>query len=635
MITALMGHRGVGKSSLLWRISQYARDSGLPVICDDLDVLVEREQGRAVSEIFSNSGEPEFRRIEQEGFSAWVERARKHEGDCFIALGAGFLGEIPEDVRVIWVRRPTDSFGRIFLDRPRLDKDATHFLEYVSRFAHREERYGSRADEILILPEGLEDGDLSEKAFVFGRLKMAGAGLTILSGHFRKGREGFQNWLSKRLDWNLDFIELRDDLLTEEQLNWALEAIAPEKVLFGFRSEKFRETAFVRARKLQSLGSRIDWPAEWVSDSSPAVGFIPDVVSFHNRTVMGSLGECLKHLEESAAALGAPNAILKLAVPILSFAELAEAHQWAAKVPEKRAFLPRTDGAFLEAGGRARWGWYRLINKGVTPLSFVRESEGSSPDQPALLEWCRAIAQPRSFGAVLGFPILHSRSPCEQFEFSRSRKMVFVSVPIEETEWNDALPLLAEMGLRFAAVTSPLKLLAYQSVATPGPLEKLLSSVNTLVWDPDGNPGYPWRGINTDLPALARIWESFASREGAVAVWGGGGTLPILRKVIGQGVFFSARKGIPRDIAESELSAFMSDFSPNTVIWAVGRSREVMTVDPPAKWKPGLVIDLNYSDDSPGREYAARTGATYRSGLEMFREQARLQRKFWSGFLDS
>jgi shikimate 5-dehydrogenase len=67
--------------------------------------------------------------------------------------------------------------------------------------------------------------------------------------------------------------------------------------------------------------------------------------------------------------------------------------------------------------------------------------------------------------------------------------------------------------------------------------------------------------------------------------------------------------------------------APAVLIWAVGRSRAHRA--PPAHLRPGLVLDLNYADDSPGLEYAATHGLAYQSGLGMFKLQAQAQRDFW------
>jgi shikimate 5-dehydrogenase len=50
---------------------------------------------------------------------------------------------------------------------------------------------------------------------------------------------------------------------------------------------------------------------------------------------------------------------------------------------------------------------------------------------------------------------------------------------------------------------------------------------------------------------------------------------------------------------------------------------------PPKQWKPSILVDLNYTEDSPGREYALQVGAEYVSGLRMFQVQAEKQREFW------
>ena len=72
------------------------------------------------------------------------------------------------------------------------------------------------------------------------------------------------------------------------------------------------------------------------------------------------------------------------------------------------------------------------------------------------------------------------------------------------------------------------------------------------------------------------------------------------------------------------------------MVWGVGRSnysKKNSAAWPPDSWRPGAVIDLNYSEDSPGREYAQRTVARYFSGLKMFRAQAEAQQRFWEKLL--
>ncbi|MGZ3804799.1 MAG: shikimate kinase, partial [Pseudobdellovibrionaceae bacterium] len=69
------------------------------------------------------------------------------------------------------------------------------------------------------------------------------------------------------------------------------------------------------------------------------------------------------------------------------------------------------------------------------------------------------------------------------------------------------------------------------------------------------------------------------------------------------------------------------DIMPEILIWAAPRNKDLKW--PPSAWKPKLIIDLNYTDDSAGREYAQKLNAEYRSGLKMFKVQAQYQREFW------
>ncbi len=78
---------------------------------------------------------------------------------------------------------------------------------------------------------------------------------------------------------------------------------------------------------------------------------------------------------------------------------------------------------------------------------------------------------------------------------------------------------------------------------------------------------------------------------------------------------------------------YLKNDSPKVVVWAVGRKRHKNF--PPDSWRPDTVVDLNYSDDSPGKEYAVKIGAKYVSGEIMFKAQAQQQREFWTKQFDA
>jgi hypothetical protein len=319
----------------------------------------------------------------------------------------------------------------------------------------------------------------------------------------------------------------------------------------------------------------------------------------------------LLSLHNSAFALkefAAPGVILKAALPTRDFRDLAKGHAWMMQDPLHRVFLPMSSDG--------RWSWYREWLGQDAPINFVREGEGSSQDQPNLLRWLKRKdfgVRPR-FAAVLGDPVSHSRTPAEQSDyFAREAQAPVFAIRVAREEWTDALGLLESLGLKWAAVTAPLKDLAFAS-CQPDELATRLKSVNTLALTERG-----WVGTNTDREGFTEAWRKEVSADAVMtAIWGGGGTLAMILDVVPEARAFSARTGEPR-------AEVPTGFSPDTVIWAAGAAGG----SPPRSWRPKLVFDLSYSEDSPARAFALERGARYISGLSMFRAQAAAQRIFW------
>lgn len=573
MITVLVGHRGVGKSTLAQSLE---KSQIFDVI--DLDKRIEELTGQPISQIFLEQGELRFRELEKVAFQSAIANVKR---PTIIAVGAGFGGEIPKGARVVWVRRSTDPDGRIFLNRPRINTHLGPLEDYKTLFAQREVHYRKIATEILQLPEGYtkagaeglldffkEDPDWN----IQGDLTLAGSNIRT-------------DFLLKRVRMGVRRFELRTDLLSEKQIARALEYLKPEQIIFSVRSANSPVPAL--------KGVTIDWPLELGRPTERA-----KIISLHQR------GETLKDAILQLSEFESYS-VLKLAVEIKDFSELFEGHQWWMKDPQHRAFLPNSSDG--------RWLWYRSLFGPQMPIHYIREDEGSSLDQPFL--W-QAILQPKfaienGFAAVLGAPVYHSRTPMEHRDFFAKFQIPVVAVRVDETEWTVALAALASLGLKFAAVTSPLKALAKQSCES----ETELLGVNTLVRSKGS-----WIGTNTDVVGIREFDE--ATRQSSLALWGGGGTRDAVEAVFPNIAQYSARTGI--------LKAG-SDVEPDTLIWAVGRNREFKW--PPQHWKLKKIIDLNYSDNSPGLELAVERGLAYQSGLDMFWAQAKAQRIFWQRFL--
>ena len=601
---AIVGHRGTGKSTLLGRIEELYRTAGKKIRPFDLDREIEYQTSKSVQQIFQEEGEAVFRRLERETLQRIEAEIRDSQDDVVLVCGAGLNPQSLSNFwQVLWVRRPTDSSGRIFLNRPRLNSLVSPLDEYFERFATREAQYAARADEVLWLDEGVEEiRDFAEVAYFMDAPRNLGGAITLLSEHFGAH---LKLWLETRLRWGLDWFELRDDLLTADQFQEALKFLPPEKALLSFRDPSREDQT---AGWIDRLGLHYDWPLE----RGPCPYGSPRFLSLHEREA--TLEDTFKKFPDQVAA----GTQLKAALKLSNFKELELAHRWQSAKPQERVMLPMSDDG--------RWSWYRLLKSRSYDLNFIRESGGSSTDQPTLLQWIRrSQLKSTAFAAVLGDPVSHSRTPIEHQEyFSAKGSMTYaICLPREEAT-AEVLGFLRELGLRWAAVTSPLKGFAFEVCSGLSERAETMKSVNTVIFDSKRGV---WAGTNTDLDGFETVFKAHAQELGApIAVWGGGGTLPIVKAVIPDAHFYSMRTGESRGSSAADQTALVE--SPHAVIWAVGRTPELKM--PPASWKPRVVLDLNYADHSPGREYAVSIGAKYISGLTMFHAQAAVQRQFWT-----
>lgn len=567
----LIGHRGVGKSKVLNRLQAELKE----VLFFSLDDEVEKHTGVSIPEIFEKSGEVQFRDYEKKVFHDLQERYA--DQSMVVDVGAGFLGEKPKGWQAVWIQREVDPANFQFLNRPNLDQGLQMSAE---RFEKRQERYAMMADTSLVLIEGdYHNADFEKKWF---SALFNDEALTRKSG----------NWLITLL--NGDYVqfhsqssilenyqyELRDDLLSCEQIETVL-ANKPRS-LISFRDKD------AKTQKLLSDDSFWDWPLEWGENSEASI------LSLHKRK---------ESLDETLLSLPTTDQIIKLAIPIRSFAELERAYNWQQESSSSRVFLPSSSDG--------QWSWFRLLTATHMPFSFVREAEGSSCDQPTLNELMLFNEDFKKSAAILGDPVKHSLTPSFHHQYFADHKMNILKVSIKEKEFAAALPFLKKLGLTAAAVTSPLKKVASDQVNSN------YEAINTLCLCEN-----QWKGTNTDIDGLKALSHLIGQR--LVAVWGGGGTHQAIEKVLPEANYYSSRTG------ELKKGEAMKS-GPEVVIWAVGaKNFTKQGVFPPAEWVPQLVIDLNYTQDSPGIQCADNYGCQYQSGLVMFTAQADKQQEFWN-----
>ncbi len=642
MIYLLVGHRGVGKSSLLKRMKAYDPSAH----CWDLDEEIEKLCGKNLSHIFESEGEAAFRKIERKVLNQWLQsHQHKATRNHYMALGAGFEGDgfqkdgsqsailsdfekaIPPELVVIWVRRTTDSLGRTLMNRPPLPpkgEKTSEYKEFLKRFKKREQRYAQWAHDEITLIEGLDFPNPWE-SMIFNPSpssqtpqtppslsskpsphKVTPHGqITLFPQHMASYH--FLHLFVKKYEAFFSHFELRNDLLCPQQIQWARELIPAEKLILSHRTTHNTN----QNDNQNTMEMKIDWALELGEPKVPC-----HVISLHKREKYGggSVKDCCQQLEKYFKFNGSSKH-LKLAISIENFEELWEAHQWWKKHPENRSFLPRSQSG--------RWSWYRMRQKPYMKFNFVRLGDSSScKDQPLLLDWLRGLDNFKNFAAVLGQPVESSHTPIEHDEYFRKENIPVLRISMEEKELDPGLSILKDLGLICAAVTSPLKKSALHFCDQLSSVAQESQSVNTLFFDEKDKKIV---GHNTDIDGLKCL---FTHVKSFAIVWGGGGTrrsMALALKALGKKAsFYSARTGKP---LSSEQTASKMPFEPiSSLIWAVGRNRH-------KKWpshSPHKVIDLNYTQDSPGLEFAHSHKIPYISGQSMFKAQAKEQRAFWS-----
>ena len=568
----LIGHRGVGKTSLLERHEHYFPE----VPAHDLDLFISEKENQPVSDIFSSRGETAFRELEKKYFLELT----KDSAYC-VSVGAGFNPELlPADAEVIYVSRRTDSDGRLFLNRPRLNPEVSALEESIQRYKAREPGYRKAAAWVYHLPEGLGESDEIEEEILKKDFKIEHAYFTL------SNEKEIKTWP------NLEKFELRTDVFSVEDIKRITEA---------YQDKRFIVSARTKVTAVELRGLKVDWALEL---GPIPTGVNAQIISLHE-------GDFIQILTLMQNQPEGPH--LKFCPVVQSWDELIIGYQWQKEDPKNRSFLPRSP-----EGVKSRWRWFRNLMWNKQKINFV-QSHKDFDDQPSLYEYLLAQNSNKQFGAVLGDPIHHSRTPAIQGPNMKDYGMI-LAIPLNEEDFFHGISFLEQLGLRFAAVTSPLKLKAAELVGA----DSTEMGINSLF-----HKNSQWVGISSDAAGFETMVEESEIAElktKKIAIWGGGGVISALKEVLPEAVEYSARTGERRDQKNDP------SFVPEVVIWAAPRASGIQL--PPMDWKPKFILDLNYVENSMGLDYAQRESqAVYFSGLEMFYAQAKKQFKFWANYL--
>lgn len=567
MKRVLIGHRGVGKTSLLKRHSGY-----FPKIKHfDLDREIESSTGTDIRSYFQNNSEKDFRKKEQELF----QKLTSENSEYVISLGAGFdLSQLPLGIDVYYVSRVTDKDGRIFLNRPRLNTGVSALEEYKQIFKARTPNYFNAAKKIYHMPEGLDTENDIEKKIMCETFKVQEAYYTLTARELNSIAE-LLNCYKK--------IELRTDLLSYEVIQNLLNSYPQQDWLVSVRtSEVFN---FKNAKC-------VDVDYRFYSEGC-------QILSSH----VDSIDQGINQL---GAIKEKPH--LKLSPLVENFTDLVKGYSWQQQDPQNRSFLPRSNNG--------KWVWYRQLCKYIQKINFIRNFTELA-DQPSLSEWLLLPNEkPATWAAVLGKPIHFSRSPLRHLKYFSEKDTFFTKIEMDTQEFSQQIHFLIDLGLQSVAVTSPLKTAAFQLSDEKTEAAIQFKTANTLYIK-----NRQILSHNTDVAGFKELVKNIKPTDD-VAVWGGGGTLDMMKSILPRAHFYSSRTSQLRESLSSGLTHY------DYLVWAAPRT--ALARWPQDQLQFNSVIDLNYTENSMGLEFAADQKIGYTSGYLMFDTQAENQQEFWS-----
>ena len=587
MIHIILGHRGTGKSKWLQVISEIHKEAKEDILCFDLDQEVEFHSKKSIHDLFQIDSTL-FREWEQKIFLKIIKSVPKNK-KVFIAVGAGFQLKKVDDIKIIHLCRETDRTERIFFDRPSLDPKKNPREEYLYFYKKRNSIYLKNKDEIFYRMEHFKNPQLSDYLF-FGikKLKESYFSIRIRSDDVLKNHS--ESFLKKRLNWGIRFFEIHDSDANEKFIKEVLKFIPMDKILFSSQcNDKFKK-----------IKNKIHWSWD-LSLGEPPEGVT--ILALHERKK--SIKETLKYFSSYK------NYHLKLSVEIFNFKELWEAYSWYREDSKNRSFLPRSSSGM--------WKWFRNAFGSEMFLHFIHEGESEIKDQPLFSEAIHYKNKSDKKAGLLGFPIFFSQTPKEHHSFFYKERFIPIfSIPMKADQMNqENLDILKNLGFVFFAITSPLKQQAFHLADYVDEESKKFKSVNTFILHCNR-----WHAYNTDVKGLEEL-KIYKNKK--VAVWGGGGVLSVLKNYLPEAILYSARTGEPRDSKSNNKS-----FSPDIVIWSIGNSHINKGCQFPAdQWNPSKIIDLNYVENSPGREYAKKVKSHYTNGDFLFKKQAQAQRELY------
>ncbi len=224
--------------------------------------------------------------------------------------------------------------------------------------------------------------------------------------------------------------------------------------------------------------------------------------------------------------------------------------------------------------------------------------------------------------ALLGFPIIHSKSPYLYRKHLGAELEIYDLISVEDPRH---LPSLEELSKKYNGlnITSPYKEAYFNQVKIDHLKTKDIGAINTISFSSTG-----WFGINTDLMAVDLLIKKYIfDYPNIFFIILGNGVMARMTKIVLSDLklpyhnFFRSKHG---DLSDLDLTGFRDPLKKLMVINTCSRSFVFK-----GKLHPDTIFwDFNYSF-SPHEELIPKKVKLYIDGLEMLDLQAQEAIRFW------
>lgn len=433
-----------------------------------------------------------------------------------------------------------------------------------------------------------------------------------------------------------DLVELRLDLVDRPDVTGALEGRRTPVIVTCRAHWEGGHFSGSEEERRRILDSAIAQGAEYV-DVEAAAGFAEDVITSRGgRGVVVSshvFGDPPSDLVDRYNALRATGAeVAKLAIQVSTLKETLPLFDLAAKNTTGHVLIAMGNQGLptrvLAARLRNRWTY---VGDGIAP--------GQLPASRFIRDFrFRRIAADAALYAVVGNPVIHSRSPVMHNAGFAALGLKAVYLPLEARDVGDFVAFAREMRLGGVSITAPFKIGLMPHVDEIDPLAKQVGAINTITLR-DGR----WLGANTDVEGFLAPLARRISLEGArVSVIGAGGAARAVAVALASRrakVTICARKADDARAIADLVGGSAGDFPPRPSSWdvlvnatPVGSQKTPGTPMGNVPLDGAIVFDLVYAPpDTELLRDARAAGCQTIGGIEMLIAQAERQFELWTG----